>query len=162
MIARSEPDHREVLWNALLDAEMNVCYWNWISDRSAQWDERLKFLIALAASGTVAAWGIWSRYPSAWKFLSAVACVASIGHPFFFSSEKLKRISGLVGTWKEVCINYDLLWEQDSDLATTDSWNQFETTKRRESSIDETSLPKKPKLIRKAYEHVRRKRGLHG
>ena len=154
------PSHREALWDALLDADLNVCYWTWISDGCTKWDQWLKIVIALAASGTVAAWGIWSQYPSAWKVLSAAACVASVIHPVLFSSEKLKRISGLVATWKEICTDYELLWEQDSDLSATDSWNRFEVTKRREGSIDETSLPKKPRLIQKAYDHVRRKRGL--
>ena len=54
---------------------------------------------------------------------------------------------------------YDLLWEQDSELCGEDLWKRFEATKRRESSIDETALPKKDKLITKAYEHVCRKRG---
>jgi len=97
---------------------------------------------------------------AAWKALSAVACIASVSHPIFFSSERLKRISGLVATWKEVYTNYDLLWEQDSELCATESWNRFEATKRREGSIDETSLPKKNKLILEAYERVCRKRGL--
>jgi hypothetical protein len=158
----NQPHHRTALWNALLDADMNVCYWTWISDRCTRCDQWLKFIIALAASGTVAAWGIWSQYPAAWKVLSAVACIASVSHPVFFSSERLKRISGLVATWKEVYTDYDLLWEQDSELSSMDSWKRFEVTKLREGSIDETTLPKKKKLIDKAYEQVCRKRGLHG
>jgi hypothetical protein len=155
-------DHRVALWNALLDADMNVCYWSWISDRCTKWDQWLKFTVALTASGTVAAWSIWSQHPTGWKVLSAFACVASIGHPIFFPSERLKRISALVATWKEVCMNYELLWEQDSDLGTSDSWKRFEATKRREANIDETTLPKDDKLIQKAYDYIRRKRGLNG
>jgi hypothetical protein len=154
--------HREALWNALLDADMNVCYWGWISDRCTKWDSWLKFVVALTASGTVAGWGIWSQFPAGWKGLSAVACVAALGHPIFFPSERLKRISGLVATWKEIYTDYELLWEQDSELCVSDSWNRFEANKRREASIDETNLPKTKKLIRKAYESVRRKRGLDG
>src|SRR5712692_6290908 len=155
-------DHRTAVWNAVLDADMNVCYWTWISDGCTRWDQWLKFIIALTASGTVAAWGIWSQHPAAWKVLSAAACVASVSHPIFFPSERLKRISGLVATWKEVYTNYELLWEQDSELITTDSWTRFEATQLREGSIDETALPKKSKLIQRAYERVCRKRGLDG
>jgi hypothetical protein len=160
-MAPEESDHRIALWNALLDADMNVSYWTWISDSCTTWDHWLKVLIAVAASGTVAAWGIWSQYPAAWKVLSGVACIASIIHPVFFGSERLKRISQLVATWKDVYAEYDLLWEQDSDLNAENSWKRFETAKRRESAIDETALPKKDSLARNAYEHVCRKRGLN-
>jgi hypothetical protein len=155
-----QPNHREGLWNALLTAEMNVCYWGWISDSSAKWDTRIKVFIALTTSGTVASWGFWTQYPSVWKSLSALSATAAIMHPYFFSSEKLKRIAGLVGSWKEVCTNYQILWEKDQQLASEVSWKQFEETKLRERTIDETNLPQKPKLIEKAYQHVLRRRGL--
>ncbi len=155
-----QPDHRTMLWNTMLTAEMNVCYWTWVSDRCTKWDNIIKSVIALTASGTVAAWSIWSAYPQAWKVLSAVAAVASVAHPIFFSSERLKRISGLVATWKEICTRYELLWEKDECLGSKDSWKEFEETKCREGAIDETTLPKKNRLIQKAYEHVIRKRGL--
>jgi hypothetical protein len=158
MSAPGKPDHRAALWRTLLTADMNVCYWGWISDSCTKWDTRVKLLIAVTASGTVASWGFWAQYPVAWKVLSAVSAIAAIAHPYFFSSEKLKRISSLVGTWKELSTNYELLWEKGEYLSSTESWNQFEATKRREGSIDETNLPKKAKLIEKAYQHVVRKR----
>jgi hypothetical protein len=117
-------------------------------------------LLAVAASGTVATWGIWIQHPAIWKTLSGISAVAAVAHPIFFSSEKLKRISALVATWKELHINYELLWEKDEALSSAECWNQFEAAKRREASIDETNLPKKQKLIDKAYEHVRSTRGL--
>jgi hypothetical protein len=81
-------------------------------------------------------------------------------HPIFFSSERLQRISGLVATWKEIHISYELLWEKDERLSSPESWKQFEATKHREASIDETTLPKNKKLVEKAYEYVLRKRGI--
>ena len=158
-VIATQLDHRVILWKTLLTAEMNVCYWTWISDRCTTWDNRLKYLIAVAASGTVAAWGIWARYPASWKTLSACAALAALAHPIFFSSERLKRISGLVATWKEISTSYELLWEKDEYLASAESWHRFEATKHREANIDETSLPKKAKLIEKAYQHVLLKRG---
>ena len=52
-----QSSHREALWNALLDADLNVCYWTCISDRYTKWDQCLKLIVALSASGTVAARG---------------------------------------------------------------------------------------------------------
>ncbi len=89
-----QPDHRVALWKTLLTADMNVCYWTWISDRCTEWDNALKITVAVTASSTVAAWGVWAQYPQAWKALSTIAAIASLVHPIFFSSERLKRISG--------------------------------------------------------------------
>lgn len=49
-------DRRTALWDSMLDAEMNHYFWELISARYARWDRNLKLLIAIAASGTVAAW----------------------------------------------------------------------------------------------------------
>jgi hypothetical protein len=149
-------DHRDA------HADLNVGYWTCISDRCTKWDQWLKFIVALTASGTVAAWGIWAQYPTIWKALSATACIAAVGHPIFFPSERLKRISGLVARWKEIFITYELLWEQDSELSQSDSWKRFQAAKVRESSLDETTLPKSNKLIEKTFDQVCRKRGIHG
>lgn len=138
----------------MLTADMNVCYWGWISDRCTKWDNYLKFLLAVTASGAVAGWKIWIEHPEVWKSLSAISAVAALAQPIFFPSEKLKRISALVATWKEIYTNYTLLWEKDESLSSAESWEQFETAKRREGSIDETHLPKNNRLIEKAYQHV--------
>src|SRR4051794_3079990 len=100
-IAASE-ERRNALWNALLDAEMNTIYWTLMSRRYSQWDKYFKIGIAMATSGTVAAWGIWSAYPLGWKVLSAAACVSSIIHPFICNNEQLKRMTRLVTEWKEL------------------------------------------------------------
>jgi hypothetical protein len=153
-------DRRTALWDSMLDAEMNVCYWNLLSARYTNWDKYLKIVIALAASGTVAGWSIWSQYPVAWKIFSAVACLASLIHPYICSADVLKRTSELVATWKEVSIDYELLWYEDGALQSDKSRSEFEDIKRRESKIDETRLPRSPKLLEKAFCQVLEKRRL--
>lgn len=156
----SEIDRRKALWDSMLDAEMNQCYWEILSARYSTWDRYLKFFIAFAASGAVAGWGIWSQYPGGWKVFSAVAAIAAVAHPFFVSSEALKRMSELVATWKEVFIDYELLWYKDGQLQSTEAWSEFETIKHREAHIDETRLPGSKRLLEKAFSHVLKKRGL--
>jgi hypothetical protein len=156
-------DRRTVLWDAMLDAEMNSCYWDLVSARYAGLDLAFKIIIAIAASGTVAGWGLWAQYPDAWKFFSGVACIASIAHPYICSADKLKRTSKLVGSWKEIFIDYELLWYKDDDLEASESWTKFDSIKRREGKIDESQLPRWNGMLEKAFRHVLAKRGLtHG
>jgi hypothetical protein len=83
-----------------------------------------------------------------------------VAHPFFFSSDALKRISELVATWKEVFIDYELLWYRDGELQSAEAWSEFEAIKHREAQIDETRLPGSKRLLEKAFRHVLQKRGL--
>lgn len=155
------PSHRTALGDALLDAHLNVIYWSALSRRDTRLDTAFRILIAFATSGTVAAWGFWSSNTTYWKALSAIACVVSLVHPFLCSSEKLKKISSLVGTWKEFLNKYELLWEQDDNLAEAKNWKQFEVIRDRQSKIDETRLPYSECLRRKAAKEVRQVRGLN-
>jgi len=155
-------DRRTALWDSMLDAEMNSCYWDLVSARYTSWDLWIKITIAVTASGTVAGWSIWAQNPGAvvWKTLSGTAALVALFHPYLCSSERLKRSSELVATWKEVFIDYELLWYEDGVLESNQSWAEFEAIKRREAKIDETRLPRSEVLIEKAYRHVLEKRRL--
>lgn len=155
-----QPDHRAALWNATLDAEMNVCYWTLVRNRAITWDRRLRMIIALTSGTAVASLSIWTRLPHAWQFIALLTFVATVIQTHYFSSETLRDISGLVATWRELAIDYDLLWEKFDDLSAVDSWKEYETTKRRERSIDESGFKVDDKLREEAYQQVLRKRGL--
>jgi len=145
----------------MLDAEMNVIYWEILCRRLAHRDRWLKFSVALTSSGTaIAAWSLWAQHPSTWKVLTAISCILSVYHSFFFHSEIMTKVSALQATWKEMKIKYQLLWEKDQDLATTESWNDFEETKLREAQLDESIVRKDKKLLEDAYRQVLRSRGL--
>lgn len=149
-------------WKSLLTAEMNVCYWTFKCSVYNKWDKRLKAFVALTASGTaVASLSIWARHPVYWQIIAVSAGAASVIHSIYFSSDRLAKISGLVATWKELAIDHDLLWEKtDGDLGSAELWEQFEGTKRRERTIDESQFPIDEKLRQKAFQEVLSKRGL--
>jgi hypothetical protein len=157
-----QPDHRATLWNNVLDADMNVYYWTLKCDAAVKWDKILKTTVALAASGTaIASLSIWQRFPLGWQLVSVAACIASIIHSIYFPSDRLTKISGLLATWKEISIDYELLWEGFSGMEPVNSWKAFEEIKRREKSLDESQFPVDKELREQAFQHVLTKRGLH-
>ena len=157
-----ELDHRTTCWKSLLTAEMNVCYWTFKCSAYNKWDKYLKAFVALTASGTaVASLSIWASHPVYWQIVAVSAGAASVIHSIYFPSDRLAKISGLVATWKELAIDYDLLWEKnDGDLGSAELWEQFEGTKRRERTIDESQFPIDQKLRQRAFQEVLTKRGL--
>jgi hypothetical protein len=157
-----QSDHSRALWDSMLDAEMNVLYWTYRCAREQQWTKTLKIIVLVTASGTaLASLSVWTSYPTVWQFIAASAFIASVISQACFPPERLAKLSGLIATWKEVSIDYGLLWEKDARLADNGTWDEFEALKRREKTIDESEFPKtKSKLLEKAFHHVCRKRGL--
>lgn len=100
-----------VLWRAMLDSDFNSRYWRYVTDKYSMLDFVLKIFLALAASGSVAAWSIWSEYPSFWKALSAAAAAASIASPLLAYGKKAEVAAAHAGLWADLRVRYADLWE---------------------------------------------------
>jgi hypothetical protein len=150
------------VWNALLDAEMNDCYWSDEARRYGSRDRWLAATTALLSSGTVVALFNFSAYPTSGKILACFATVVSIVHATFFHTGRLKQVSGLAARWKELAIEYGLLWAEveDGGNVTDKAWKEFETISRREKSIDESAFSINKRRLEMAQQHVMKARSL--
>jgi hypothetical protein len=159
---RIQSDHSRVLWDSMLDADMNVLYWTYKCAREQLWTKTLKIIVLLTTSGAaVASLSIWKSYPTVWQLIATSAFIASVINQACFPPDRVAKLSGLIATWKELSIDYGLLWEKGVTLADTGGWDEFEAIKRREKTIDESEFPKiKSKLLEEAFRQVCRKRGL--
>jgi hypothetical protein len=153
------PDHRAALWKAMLTADFNVCYWTLLSHRDTRIDVMLRGLLALSSSG-VTAWTVWAHYPLLLTYLSMASSVVAWLHTVVFTSDRLKKVAGLVGAWKQIAVEYELLWEYDCDLGNVETWKRFEEACKLQGKIDETGLSVNHKLLERAYQQMMKKRGL--
>jgi hypothetical protein len=144
----------------MLDADLNAVYWGRLTDLYTSLDKWLKVVVAVASSGTVAAWGLWEQLPLVWKSFSAAAVAVSIVHPILCSAEQLKRTSALSLKWRQILAKYQVLWTQDKYLSSPQSLSRYEAIVTTEAKIDEARLPKYQWLARKAFKVVCTKRGL--
>ncbi|MGA7155838.1 MAG: hypothetical protein WBY53_03275 [Acidobacteriaceae bacterium] len=150
-----------ILWDSLLDAEMNACYWTKLSRRFLRNNRILKGFTAVTASGTaIAAWSIWSLHPGWWKALATLSCLASVYQTTIMPEDRIKKSAALAATWKELAIRYQLLWEQDRDLLDVATKADFSTMRVREAKIDETEFGEYTKLLVQARDEVLKARGL--
>ena len=149
------PEHRATLWKALLVAEFNVCYWTLLARRETKIEMAVKGVSAL--SPAVAAWTIWAHSPVILTMLSMAVPVGTWFHSI--TNDRLKRIASLVGSWKQIAIEYDLLWQFDSDLASPETWKRFEEATKLQAKTDETGLPIIDKLREKAFAQMMKNRG---
>ncbi len=149
------------LWDTLLDAEMNSCYWAKISRkflRNARW---LKFAVAITSSGTaIAALSIWQTHPRAWQLVAVGSCLLSIYQSAIVPEDRIKKSAVLAATWKELATRYNLLWMSDRDLSSQVAVDDFSSMKNRESGLDETEFAVNRKLLYQSRDEVLKARGL--
>lgn len=152
------------IWNSMLDAEMNEIYWTEEAQRHGSQDRGLKVLIALLSSGTtVALFVALSTHPGIGKATALLATGASLVHSTFFSTNRLKLVTGLAARWKEIAIEYRLIWAALEDESTVSAkvWKEFESVCRREKQIDESAFSVHKKRLLRAQTLVEERRNLH-
>jgi hypothetical protein len=142
-------ERRKLLWDSMLDAEMNVHYWTLQQDRHSRYSTLMRVVIALASSGTVATLWLLDGHPNIQKSITAISGTLSIIYAILFPPEKQSKIAALLATWREICAKYRMLWARDKDLSDTKCWEEFEGTASR--SIDESVVGKSSALLKKAY-----------
>lgn len=80
-------------------------------------------------------------------------------HTVVFTSERLNKAAGLVGAWKQIEVECELLWAYDPDLSTADTWKRFEEAIKLQGKIDEAGLKINEKFREKAFQQMMLKRG---
>ena len=150
-------EKRTEIWNSTLDAEMNEIYWSDEAQRYGAADRVLKVLIALLSSGTtLALFAALSSHPNLGKALALVVTALSLVHSNFFSTNRLKLVTALAARWKEIAIEYRLLWAEleDAETITSRAWKEYEVVCRREKQIDESAFRINPKRLSRAQAQV--------
>lgn len=147
----------------MLDAEMNEIYWSDEAQRYGGRDRLLKILIALLSSGTtVTLFAALSSHPNAAKALALLVTALSLIHTNLFSTNRLKLVTSLAARWKEISIEYRLLWAEldDDEEVLPKTWKEFEAVCRREKQIDESAFRINKKRLSEASSQVLMRRGL--
>ena len=165
-LAAGEGDNiRQVIWEAVLDADLNLRYWDHLSRRYSRWDKWTKIFLAIMSSSTVAGWGIWNEIDLLWKGLSAISAVTAIALPILDWQRKIGEMSNLKGKWSRISRAYENLWE---DLllgpTTTELVEEYRKVRNEmEGEEDNTApdLPHDTKLIQRCRDEILESRGLN-
>lgn len=150
----------------MLDADMNARYWKILVGSYSARDKYLKIFMAVVASGTVAAWGIWTECPSVWRFLSGLSAIIAVVLPILDDQKSIGQMSFLSGKWGELRIEYENLWLKVESYGVSTGSGEIDTAfkefRKMESSLQEkeTELPTNKKLLMKCFQEVKKTRGL--
>ncbi len=162
-------DVKRYVWDAMLDADMNVRYWGYIARKYSRYDKWLRFLVALTSSAAVGSFEIW-RYSTGlfdwslmWDLLCATAVVVAVALPFLEFSKVAMEAQSAQPIWRTCGSKYEDLWLKRRQLSPPALQSRYSAIKQ--DQIKETSsqvtLPRNTKLIVQCQSEVRRARGLN-
>ena len=171
LAAGEEDSIRQVIWEAVLDADLNLRYWDHLSRRYSTWDKYTKILLAFTSSSSVASWSIWSEINilwidiSLWKVLSAVSAAVAVALPFLNWQKKIGDMSNLRGKWSRISRAYENLWEDLLlDRTGTELVGEYRRVRDEMEGEEDNTAPDLPlnkrKLIKRCYDEILESRGL--
>jgi len=153
---------RELIWNSMLTAQMNVCYSSQLASRFAQREKWIKIFLAITSSGAVAGWSVWAEYAIVWKVLSGLSALLAVSLPILDYSGRVTQLSKVASKCAQLRLSYDQLWAQ-IDVLPLDSLRVMQaelTTKEIELSELQVTEPDDRELLVHCQEEVLQSRGL--
>jgi len=155
---------KKVIWDSMLDADLNVRYWSYLSRRYYMRDKYSKIFLAAMSSGTVASWHFWATVPGVWKGLSAFSALTAIALPIINWSKMIENMVRLKQQWVDIKNDYEMLWISFKNKNKNDADIEKEILrvkkKEVETSKEEYNLPNSKKLVYKCTDEVLKSRGI--
>src|SRR5882724_983128 len=118
-------EQRTVVWESLLDAEMNVRYWGYLAKRFAGREKSLKIALALTTSSTILAHPLWQRLSYGPIAIGILNALLACGLPVLNYSERIETMANLRGSWSQLSIEFGRLWQRESSSSISDCENEF-------------------------------------
>lgn len=153
-----------LVWDSLLDSDMNVRYWNYVCRRYYFEDRLSKILLAITSSTTVASWTLWSHVEIVWKILSGISAIVAISLPILNLQKLIQSASELRVKWSQLLVEYENLWTDilHGKKVLDEIVKEFKHIKQNEpTGAIPPGLPSnKKKLIERCQDEVMASRGM--
>jgi len=75
-----------------------------------KWDRNINIFLAIASSGSIAAWAIWDQSPLVWGAIIAVSQVLTVIKPYFPYYKYVKEINKKTLKIEVLNIEFERLW----------------------------------------------------
>jgi len=101
---------RERIWNNLLDIRFKAFYIDLLSSKFQKRDRYINIFLALASSGSIAAWTIWKEVPIVWGLIIALSQVIQVVKPYFPYMKISKYLDEVYIKLLGLHLDYERLW----------------------------------------------------
>jgi hypothetical protein len=152
---------RDQIWALLNDAKFKSYCLNFLVYRYQKWDRNINIFLALASSGSIAAWAIWQVNPIIWGVIIAISQILTVIKPYFPYFKYVKELNDKSTKVDIVNIELEELWYklQNAKISNDEAGNEYFTIKKKLSDIlsftDDTIINVDKKIERKANERMK-------
>lgn len=101
---------QEQYWREVYQLKTHVAYIELLLERSEKIDRRLKMLLAIASSGSIGSWVVWSHLSWVWAFIIAVSHVVAAVNQYLPYQSRIKAYSGLINELEELMLQAEFNW----------------------------------------------------
>jgi hypothetical protein len=118
---------RTQIWSLLCDCKFKSYYMGHMVTKYQKYDRNLNIFLAIASSGSIAAWAIWSIYPMLWGIIIAASQVLSVIKPYLPFFKYVKELNLKLVRIESLNIDFEKLWFkiQRSKISEDDSVEEY-------------------------------------
>jgi hypothetical protein len=153
-----------LIWESMLDADMNERYWSHLTRRYYNYEKAIQIFLSLSSLGTIISWVIWVRAEFLWKSLSILSAIFAVAVPILNLSKLIESLSVLASKWSIIRSEYEVLWIYCSNKSKGNEELEglVKKLKRLETKTSrlEVTLPNDKKLLLKCHSEVLKSRDL--
>lgn len=128
---------REQIWNQLFDAKFKSYCISLKIDALQKLDRDINVYVALASSGSIAAWAIWKDFPLLWAIIIAASQVFTVVKPYFPYNKYIKELNAKCSKIDNVVIDLEQLWYklQNQKITIDEASNDYFLIRRQINEI---------------------------
>ena len=100
------------IWNNLAIVKFKSIYIGHLISKYQRYDLLINVFLAIATSGSIAAWAIWKEFPIIWASVIALSHVVNVIRPFFPYSRYTKILNDKYLLSQNLFLDYERVWYQ--------------------------------------------------
>lgn len=114
------------IWATFCNMKYKGFLFGLLVSRYQKLDRNINIFLALASSGSIAAWAVWQDYPIVWSSIIAFSQVITTIKPYFPYSKVIKELNSRCYKVDLLNIEYERFWNKISrGVLTEDTMEQF-------------------------------------
>lgn len=152
---------RKQIWATLCDTKFKGYCLTSLVDKFQRWDRNTNIFLAIASSGSIAAWAIWQVHPMIWGLIIAVSQVLTVLKPYFPYFKYVKELNSKSFSVELLNIDIEQLWYkvQNGKISEDDAIKVYFNFRKRATGIfnfeDDTMFNVNKKIKKKANDRMK-------
>ncbi|MDO7173066.1 hypothetical protein [Mariniflexile sp. AS56] len=103
---------RNQIWAELCNLRFKGYCLNFLMGKFQKWDRNINIFLAIASSGSIAAWAIWDSNPLIWGGIIALSQVITVIKPYFPYYKYVKELNSKCLKIDVLNIEFERLWHK--------------------------------------------------